>query len=314
MLEVRNVVKRFASGVVAVDHLSFSAPSGAITGILGPNGAGKTTTIRMILNILQPDEGDIFFDGSPTDHRIKEIVGYLPEERGLYRKSSIRDILHYFGELKGKSRPEIEEAIAYWTNRLEFQYPLTMKIEELSKGNQQKVQFMAAIIADPKIIILDEPFTGLDPLNQLLLNSIILELKQQDKVIILCTHLLDAAERLCDRIVLIHRGKQLLQGKLSDIKAQFGTTAVAVEFEGDGSILHQCPYATVRQLSQNNAELEIDSEEKFSLLLKWLAEHLNVRSVSLRTPSLLSIFLKVVQDQDLPEEFIHQKEYSYGSA
>ncbi len=312
MLEVRNIVKRFHGGVVAVDHLSFNAPDGAITGILGPNGAGKTTTIRMILNILQPDEGEILLDNRPIDDWIKNLVGYLPEERGLYQKSTIRDILHYFGELKGKTRSEVDAAIQYWTERLQFQYPLTMKIEELSKGNQQKVQFMAAIIGDPQVIILDEPFTGLDPLNQLLLNDIIAELKSNQKVVILCTHLLDAAERLCDRIVLINRGKQLLQGSLGAIKEQFGSTFVTVEFQGDATILQQCPYAHVTQSAPNRAELELRSTDDFPALLKWLADHLDVRKIERQTPSLLSIFLKVVQENEIPAEFLQQQEQSYG--
>lgn len=312
MLEVRNLVKHFAGGILAVNNLSFSAPAGTITGILGPNGAGKTTTIRMILGILYPDSGTILYNGVPTDESIKNIVGYLPEERGLYQKSTIRDILHYCGELKNRSSKEIDEAINYWTKRLNFQYPLTMKIEELSKGNQQKVQFMVAIIADPQILILDEPFTGLDPINQLQLNEIILELKQTGKIIILCTHLLDAAERLCDRIVLLNRGQKHLEGDLANIKKQFGSTAVSIEFQGDGTVLKNCPFATLRQISLNKAELDLQSEEDFQKLLKWLPDHLTVRKVELQSPSLFSIFLKVVQDQELPEEFVHQQELKYG--
>ena len=215
MLEIKNISKYFNSNLV-LDDISFSVKKGEIFGVIGPNGAGKTTTLRIILGILNASSGEVEFNDNLLDQNFSNITGYLPEERGLYPKSNVVNTLAYLGQLKGLRHSDAIKNIEYWFERLELNDYKKYQVEELSKGNQQKVQFISAILHDPKILILDEPFSGFDPVNQSIFREIIEE-KKKDKFIILSTHLMDLAESLCDKIYLINKGKKVVSGSLNDV-------------------------------------------------------------------------------------------------
>ena len=238
-IEIDNVVKRYAEHV-AVRDLSLRVPKGAVYGLLGPNGAGKTTTIRMILNIIAPDSGSIRILGRPAnDPKITELIGYLPEERGLYRKMQVRRVLRFLAELKGMNAHDADKRIDEWLVRLDLKTPEKdwglSKIDELSRGMQQKVQFIGTMLHDPDLVILDEPFSGLDPINAQALKDTIVELKQRGKTVIFSTHLMDNAERICDAVCIIARGEKVLDGSVSEIKNSQGTRNIALGLGGDPS-------------------------------------------------------------------------------
>ena len=293
MLQVESLKKVF-SAIVAVDGVSFEANSGEILGLLGPNGAGKTTTIRMLLDIIRPDRGEVLFDGKPFTSDIQNVIGYLPEERGLYRKSKVLPTIQYFASLHGLDRKTAESKGNEWLDRLSIATYRSMRIEELSKGNQQKIQFIISILHNPRFVILDEPFYGLDPMNQLLLKEILRELKQQGKVIILSTHMMDEAEKLCGRICLIDKGRVVLKGSMEDIKKMSGSNAIHVEFEGNGNFLGSAPYARHPLLYENYAEFELENGIGASEAIRDIAMHVQVRKFEVREPSLYSIFLEKV--------------------
>ncbi|MEE9432496.1 MAG: ATP-binding cassette domain-containing protein [Melioribacteraceae bacterium] len=218
MLEVKNISKYFNSNLV-LDNISLNVSKGKIFGLLGPNGAGKTTMLRIILNILIPSSGTIKFNNSEITESFFNQTGYLPEERGLYPKSSVKNILHYMGKLKGVGRQDGIKKTKYWLDRLELTNYRNHSLEELSKGNQQKIQFIVAILHNPNLLILDEPFSGFDPVNQNIFRDIITELSE-DRLIILSTHLMDLAESLCDEILLLDKGKEVESGNLKEILSQ----------------------------------------------------------------------------------------------
>src|SRR5215212_8095468 len=235
-IEVRGVSKRYASHV-AVRDLSLRVPRGSVYGLLGPNGAGKTTTIRMILNIIAPDEGTIRILGVPfNDPKITDRVGYLPEERGLYRKMQVRRILRFLAELKGVPGSVADKRITEWLERLDLKtaekdWGLS-KIDELSRGMQQKVQFIGTLLHDPELVILDEPFSGLDPINAQALKDTIVDLRRRGRTVIFSTHLMDNAERLCDAVCIIARGEKVLDGGVADVKTAHGGRHVALALDG----------------------------------------------------------------------------------
>src|SRR5512140_3206326 len=236
-IEIDNVVKRYAEHV-AVRDLSLRVPKGAVYGLLGPNGAGKTTTIRMILNIIAPDSGSIRILGRPAnDPKITEQIGYLPEERGLYRKMQVRRVLRFLAELKGMNAHDADKRIDEWLVKLDLKTPEKdwglSKIDELSRGMQQKVQFIGTMLHDPDLVILDEPFSGLDPINAQALKDTIVELKQRGKTVIFSTHIMDNAERICDSVCIIARGEKVLDGAVADVKAEHGTRVVALSVAGE---------------------------------------------------------------------------------
>src|SRR5678815_2025630 len=237
-IEIDNAVKRYAEHV-AVRDLSLRVPTGAVYGLLGPNGAGKTTTIRMILNIIAPDSGSIRILGQEsTDERITDRIGYLPEERGLYRKMQVRRVLRFLAELKGVSRKQADSRIDSWMERFDLKtaekdWGLS-KIDELSRGMQQKVQFIGTLLHDPELVILDEPFSGLDPVNAQALKDTIIDLKRQGKTIIFSTHLMDQAERLCDSVCIVARGEKVLDGPVTQVRSERGGQHVALSLE-DGA-------------------------------------------------------------------------------
>lgn len=293
MLVAANLRKQFTS-VLAVDDVSLSVTRGTIVGVLGPNGAGKTTTIRMLLNIIQPDQGTVLFEGTAFDDTVRNRIGYLPEERGLYRKSKLLNTILYFASLKGIPSVEAKRRAYAWLERFNLLPYFDRKVEELSKGNQQKVQCIISILHDPQLVILDEPFSGLDPLNQILLKDVLLELKQQGKAIIFSTHQMDQAERLCDSLYLINAGKVVLEGGLQDVRSRYGKNAVQIEYEGDGTFLSDLPAVQKAQLYQNYAELLLRADISPYDFLRMISQRLNIRKYEMVQPSLNAIFLEIV--------------------
>ncbi|MBS4028447.1 MAG: ATP-binding cassette domain-containing protein [Ignavibacteriales bacterium] len=293
MISVLNLRKQF-SNVTAVDDVSFKAQRGKIFGLLGPNGAGKTTTIRLLLNILSPDDGQITFDGFAFSSALQNKIGYLPEERGLYRKSKLLNTIIYFATLKGLSESEAKKKAKEWLARFELLNYAERRIQELSKGNQQKVQFICSLLHNPEYVILDEPFSGLDPVNQLLMREIFLEQRKAGKVVIFSTHIMEHAEKLCDELILINKGKIVLDGTVSEAKKRFGKNAIYIEFDGDGSFLSSMNNVAKCQLFQNYAELELNNNESPSEFLRTIVAQLNVTKFETKEPSLYSIFLELV--------------------
>lgn len=293
MLTVTNLRKDFTT-TRAVDGVSFEVKRGEVFGLLGPNGAGKTTTIRMVLNILQPDDGEITYDGRHFSDQTRDVLGYLPEERGLYKKSKLLDTILYFAGLRGMHRGKAKAEAYRWLQRFGLLDQADRKVEELSKGNQQKVQFITAVIHDPVLIILDEPFSGLDPVNQILLKNILLELKQRGKAVIFSTHQMDQAEKLSDTLCLINHGRVVLGGTVRDVKKSYGKNSVHVEFDGDGRFMEKLPGVQRAILYKNSAELELEPWAKLQQLIPVLNEKVELRKIEILEPSLNSIFIQVV--------------------
>ncbi len=297
MLKATNLRKEFTS-ILAVDGVSFEVQRGEILGLLGPNGAGKTTSIRMILNILQPDGGEITYDGRKFSPAIRDQVGYLPEERGLYRKSKLWDTILYFAQLRGMDAG-LAKAEAYkWLQRFNLLPYKDKKVEELSKGNQQKVQFITSILHDPLLIVLDEPFSGLDPVNQILFKDAFLELKQRGKAIIFSTHQMDQAEKLSDTLCLINRGRVVLSGSVHDVKKRYGKNSVLVEYDGDGAFLPMLPGVRRSNVFQNSAELELEDGVVPQAILSYVIGRIDIRKFEVLEPSLNSIFIQIVGGAD----------------
>src|ERR1700712_624911 len=264
-IEVRDVVKRYDHHV-AVKTLSLSVPRGAVYGLLGPNGAGKTTTIRMLLNIIAPDSGTVRILGSPhSDPTLVDRIGYLPEERGLYRKMQVKRVLRFLGELKGLRGSDLDRRIDNWLDRLELRtrgqdWGLS-KVDELSRGMQQKVQFIGALLHDPELVILDEPFSGLDPLNAQALKDTVVDLKHRGRTVIFSTHIMDNAERLCDSVCIIAQGEKVLDGGVAEVRAAHGGRTVALSLEGAPSSAVQAVLANpalVKRVDDSNRFLEVE--------------------------------------------------------
>jgi ABC-2 type transport system ATP-binding protein len=293
MLKVTNLRKEYDT-VVAVDGVSLEVKRGELFGLLGPNGAGKTTTIRIVLNIIQPNSGEITFNGKPFTTEMWNNIGYLPEERGLYRKSKIINTILYFASLKGLSAKQAKPLAYYWLERFGLKNEGHRKIEELSKGNQQKVQLIISILHNPQLLILDEPFTGLDPVNQILLKDILLELRQKNTAIVFSTHQMEQVEKMCDSICLINKGKPVLSGELYEIKKKYGTNSVHVEFDGNGEFLKNIDFVRRADVYQNYAELELTDISKSAELLSGINGKISIRKFEIVEPSLNSIFVNVV--------------------
>ncbi len=270
-LEVTNLTKTFEN-VTAVDNVSFSVPEGSVFGLIGRNGAGKTTTLRMIMNIYKPDSGEIVFRGKIVGQDFKDSVGYLPEERGLYKKMKVWDTLLFLSELKGKKGKDIEQKAENYLKRFELLDRKNSKVEDLSKGNQQKVQFISTVLHNPDFLIFDEPFSGLDPINTNLLKQIILEMKSEGKVIIFSTHLMDFAEKMCDFIAMIDYGKIILNGDLDEIKKKFAKRNVSINYEGDISFLNGNPIIERIEDFGNTAGIKVTKTEYVQELLNLLVK------------------------------------------
>ena len=303
-IEIRNVHKRYAEHV-AVRDLSLAVPRGSVYGLLGPNGAGKTTTIRMILNIIAPDSGSISILGQPhLTENITDRIGYLPEERGLYKKMQVRKVLRFLAELKGVDIATADRRIAEWMERLALKTPEkdwgTAKVDELSRGMQQKVQFIGTLLHDPELVILDEPFSGLDPINAQALKDTVVELKQRGRTVIFSTHLMDNAERLCDSVCIIARGEKVLDGNVAAVKAASGARMIALSLRGGardgvGALLRD--RTLVAKVDDNNRYFEIElapAAEPGTLLRRLVDAGADITRFELVQPSLHQIFLDKV--------------------
>ncbi len=294
MILATDLRKRYAA-VLAVDGVSLSARRGRMLGLLGPNGAGKTTTIRMLLRIIPPDGGTVTYDGDPYSGAVSERIGYLPEERGLYRKSRVLDTIVYFASLRGLPAAEARSRAARWLARLDISRYADFSVEALSKGNQQKIQFIIAVIHDPDYVVLDEPFSGLDPVNQSALNDILGELKTQGKAVILSTHVMHQAEQLCDDICLIDGGRVVLDGTLGAVRARFGRETARLEFTGDPAVLDTIPHLRVVEKTANSAEVLLGDPGGLPQVLAEISGRLDLRLFERRGPSLNTIFLETVR-------------------
>ncbi len=294
VIEVNAVEKRYGN-FTAVDHVSFQANPSRIFGILGPNGAGKTSTIRMINNITAPDSGSITIKGKPVSEESQRFIGYLPEERGLYKKMKVGEQLHYLSQLKGLTHKQAKENVAYWLERFEASTWVNKEVTDLSKGMQQKIQFIATIAHDPEICIFDEPFSGLDPINSELLKEVIIELKGKGKTIIFATHRMEQVEQMCDDICLFNKGKVILAGELSEVKKSFGRNTVNLEFKGDGDFLDKLNHVRINNRSTNFAEIRLLEGAESQKILKTAIEHVEVVRFELVQPTLNEIFISSVQ-------------------
>ena len=293
VLEVKNLTKRF-NGITAVDNASFVVPEGSVFGLIGRNGAGKTTTIRMMLNIYFPDQGEVLFKGKKTEQDFKDLVGYLPEERGLYKKMKVIDMLLFLAELKGKKRNEVEKSAQNYLERFDLADRKNSKIEDLSKGNQQKVQFIGTILHDPDFLIFDEPFAGLDPINTNLLKEIILEMRNKGKVVIFSTHLMEFAEKMCDVIAMIDKGKIILNGKLSEIKEKYASRNISLNYNGNLSFLNGNPLVESVEDFGNTTGIKLRKENTDQELLKVLMQNnISIKKFNVNEISLHEIFVSL---------------------
>jgi len=289
--EVNHVVKSFADKV-AVDDLSFTVARGEMFGLIGPNGAGKTTTIRMMMDIIKPDSGEVTILGEKLSEASKNKLGYLPEERGLYRKLSVLDSIIYLASLKGMDRHAAEEKANDLLNQTGMLPHKRKKIEEMSKGMGQIIQFIVTIIHDPELIILDEPFSGLDPVNTELLKGMFADLRNQGKALILSTHQMNQVEELCDRILMINDGRSVLYGDLSEIKSRYRGNSVLLDFEGE---LGEVPGVTNKRIHKGYVELVLDEDTTPQQVLERLvSREVVINHFEVATPPLNEIFLKVV--------------------
>ena len=290
-VEVSHIAKSFADKVV-VNDLSFSVAQGEIFGLIGPNGAGKTTTIRMMMDIIKPDSGDVTILGEKLNEATKNRLGYLPEERGLYRKLKVLDSIVYLASLKGMNRHSAEEKADELLNRTGMLPHKAKKIEELSRGMGQIIQFIVSVIHDPELVVLDEPFAGLDPVNTELLKGMLADLRNQGKAIILSTHQMNQVEELCDRVLMINNGENVLYGDLGEIKARYRGNSVLLDFVGE---LGEVPGATGRRTHKSYTELMLDGRTTPQQVLAHLMGRGTViNRFEVATPSLNEIFLKEV--------------------
>jgi len=290
-VEVNHIVKSYADKL-AVDDLSFSVAQGEIFGLIGPNGAGKTTTIRMMMDIIRPDSGGVIILGEKLSEASKDKLGYLPEERGLYRKLSVMDSIVYLASLKGMDRHSAEEKANELLNQTGMLPHKGKKIEELSKGMGQIIQFIVTIIHDPELVILDEPFAGLDPVNTELLKGMFADLRNQGKAVILSTHQMNQVEELCDRILMINHGRSVLHGKLADIRSRYRSNSVVLDFEGE---LGEVPGVREKRSHKGYVELILDENATPQQVLERLVSTgIIINRFEVATPPLNEIFLKVV--------------------
>jgi ABC-2 type transport system ATP-binding protein len=289
-VEISNVTKTFGE-VRAVDDLTLNVSEGAVYGFIGPNGSGKTTTMRMIVNIFYPDQGSIRVFGQPVFGGRSANVGYLPEERGLYRKMEVRTVLEFYGELRGGRNVSAE--VDAWLKKLDLAACASRKVETLSKGMSQKAQFIAAVVPDPKLLILDEPFSGLDPVSAEAIREAVLDLRRRGATVILSTHDMHVAESMCDHIFMIYRGKKVLDGTLASIQDQYGNDTIRVAVEGGVRHLDNLPgVEKVRDFGQVQ-ELRLARGGDAQQVLRTLVERTRVTSFSISKPSLHDIFVRI---------------------
>ncbi len=291
---LKNVTKKF-NDLPVVQNLSFKIQEGEVLGLLGPNGAGKTTTLRMLLDILRPDEGSITFGGEKINKHIRNRIGYLPEERGIYQKYKVLDVLIYFGRLKNLSKRKSHVEAVRLLDHFQMIDYLEEPVSHLSKGIQQKLQFLVSIIHNPQIIILDEPFWGLDPLNQEMLRNQIKSFKERGKVVLLSTHQLNEAETLCDYFVLIDHGKTVLQGTLDRIRKGFREQIIIIEAKNNLNKLRDIANIKKITIENSRATLHIDESAPVNKILQQIINTVKVTKISLNRPDLNDIFLQIIK-------------------
>jgi ABC-2 type transport system ATP-binding protein len=301
ILSVQNVVKQYANHT-AVDHISFDIPSGTIFGLLGPNGAGKTSLIRIITCITKADVGQILFNGTPLNINTPSEIGYMPEERGLYKKMKVGEHLIYLARLKGLSVTEAKAKVGNWLEKFDITSWWNKKIEELSKGMSQKIQFIATVVHEPKLVILDEPFSGLDPINSLLIQDEIIKMQQNGTSIIFSTHRMEQVEEMCHNIVLINKGKNILSGEVNKIRQDFKQNAFRVDFA------QEIPESILQEngvIKKNNNSIQITQNDLVTMN-RWLAEKIQngnpITGFKEILPTIGEIFIKQVEENNIITE------------
>ncbi len=298
VIEVRNINKSFGD-TQAVRDVSFEVPKGRIFGLLGPNGAGKTTAIRIINHILIADSGTVTINGVEVSPQTQSMIGYMPEERGLYKKMKVGDQLIYLVQLKGLTHAEAKETTKYWLDRFEASDWWDKEVGELSKGMSQKIQFIATIAHDPDLYIFDEPFSGLDPINSEMLKDIVIELRDKGKTVLFSTHRMEQVEQMCDEICLFNNGKAVLKGNLRDIKQKFGKNTINIEFEGDHSFLDKLEDVRINNRSTNFAEIRVLNGQHMQDILKTAMDHAEIYKFERVEPSLTEIFISTVGEDNI---------------
>jgi len=293
ILSIEHVYKSFKD-VNAVQDISLELPPGVIFGLLGPNGAGKTTTIRMIMDIIIPDKGKITLLGQPNSQEVRNHVGYLPEERGLYKKMKVRELLGFLAEMKGVKPSVAKERIKTWIERFEMSEWLDKKVEVLSRGMQQKIQFISTIIHNPKLIILDEPFTGLDPVNSELIKDVMLEQKNSGSTIIFSTHLMEQVEKLFDSICLINHGRVVLSGDLPEIKKRYRKNSIRMEFEGSAKFLNDKKLVSAFEADEKSTIIHPAEKATIQQILKAAIQEVTINRFEILELSLHEIFIETV--------------------
>jgi len=297
-IQVKGLSKSFGK-TIAVNDVTFDVNRGRIFGLLGPNGAGKTTTIRMINYIMPPDTGQITINGKTVGPETQKMIGYMPEERGLYKKMKVGEQLMYLAQLKGMKKTDAKKKIVYWLRRFDAYDWHSKVVGELSKGMSQKIQFIATIVHDPDIYIFDEPFSGLDPINSELLKEIIIELRQNDKTILFSTHRMEQVEQMCDDICLFNNGRVVLTGNLRNIKKEFGKNTVLIEFDGDPGFLDRLENVRINNRSTNFAEIRILDGLNHQDILRQAMEKAEIHKFQLVEPSLNEIFISTVGEDNI---------------
>ncbi len=295
ILEIQHLSKRYGNHV-AVDDLSFSVPRGSVFGLLGPNGAGKTTTIRMIMRIIASDSGTVLLDGKPVDDDRRRIIGYLPEERGLYKKMKVLEHLVFLGTIRGIRPGEAKKRASAWLERFELDDWATHKVEDLSKGMQQKLQFIGTILHRPPLLILDEPFSGLDPINTRQLKDLLQAMTDEGTTIVLSTHVLPQVDELCSDICLINRGRPILYGSLDEIREDYGGNTWRVRSDLDKAGLGALPGVTSVHPLRDELLVELDGGGEPQELLRALVDRSQVESFTRFIPDLENIFIRAVEE------------------
>ncbi|MBM7694055.1 ABC-2 type transport system ATP-binding protein [Peribacillus deserti] len=293
VLEINNVSKHFGD-FKAVKSLSFTIPEKEMFGFLGGNGAGKTTTFRMILGLLKPTTGEILWDGKKIDYSTSPLIGYLPEERGLYPKLKVKDQIVYLARLRGMDKTLALKELEYWLTRFKVPEYMNKKVEELSKGNQQKIQVIASIIHKPKLLILDEPFSGLDPVNVELLKEAIMELREKGTTIVFSSHRMEHVEELCENLCIMHKGSPVVFGSLKEIKRSFGKKNLSIHADFDLSFLKDFPGVVKAKATSEGITLQISGEEAARPILNDIVSKGFIRKFEIEEPSLNDIFIEKV--------------------
>ncbi|CAM3614416.1 MULTISPECIES: ABC transporter ATP-binding protein [Paenibacillus] len=292
-----NVVKIYADKT-AVNRISLQVEEGEIYGLLGANGAGKTTTMRMVLGLIYPDDGTILYNGKPYSKELRHIMGYLPEERGLYPKVKVSEQITYLGQLRGMSAKDADKSLKYWLERFEVPEYYDKKIEELSKGNQQKMGFIAAVIHNPQILILDEAFSGLDPVNVELLKSTVKELRDQGTSILFSTHRMEHVEELCKNITILHRSNTVVKGNLKEIKAKYPREEVILGTSGEVQGLESVPGVTAVNRTEDGYSIRISDVSAGQQILNKAISQSVVHRFEVKEPTLNQIFIKAVGESN----------------